>query len=122
VGGHVVAAEEVKTALTKFILEHNRYNGEPMFSSFIVTHTGDDIGITGIHSEKVPNEVLDELLWDAFMLGTDKATELGLYGPGQDLIADAFTGNLRGSGPATIPAIARAQGKPIANRGGVLRR
>jgi len=87
VGGHVVAAEEVKAVLTKFILDHNHFNGEPMFSSFIVTHTGDDIGITGIHSEKVPNEVLDELLWDAFMLGTDKATELGLYGPGQDLIA-----------------------------------
>ena len=102
VGGHVVAAEEVKAVLTKFIMDHNRFNGEPMFSSFIVTHTGDDIAITGIHSEKVPNEVLDELLWDAFMLGTDKATELGLYGPGQDLIADAFTGNLRGSGPATI--------------------
>jgi len=102
VGGHVVAAEEVKAVLTKFILDHNHFNGEPMFSSFIVTHTGDDIAITGIHSEKVPNEVLDELLWDAFMLGTDKATELGLYGPGQDLIADAFTGNLRGSGPATI--------------------
>jgi fructose 1,6-bisphosphate aldolase/phosphatase len=102
VGGHVVAAEEVKAVVTKFILEHNRFNGEPMFTSFIVTHTGDDIGITGIHSEKVPNEALDELLWDAFMLGTDKATELGLYGPGQDLIADSFTGNLRGAGPATI--------------------
>src|SRR5919199_981813 len=102
VGGHVVAAEEVKAVLSKFILEHNRYNGEPIFSSFIVTHTGDDIAITGIHSEKVPNEVIDELLWDAFMLGTEKATELGLYGPGQDLVADAFTGNLRGAGPATI--------------------
>src|SRR2546430_8651372 len=25
-----------------------------------------------------------------------------LYGPGQDLVADAFTGNLRGAGPATV--------------------
>ena len=31
-----------------------------------------------------------------------KAAELGLYGPGQDLVADAFTGNLRGAGPATV--------------------
>src|SRR5262244_4386731 len=76
VGGHVVAAEEVKSVIAKFILEHNGYNGGPIFSSFIVTHTGDDIAITGIHSEKVPNEVIDELLWDAFMLGTEKATEL----------------------------------------------
>jgi len=34
--------------------------------------------------------------------GAHKAAELGLYGPGQDLVADAFTGNLRGAGPATV--------------------
>jgi fructose 1,6-bisphosphate aldolase/phosphatase len=68
----------------------------------MVTHTGDDVGITGIMSENVPMEVVDELLWDALVEGSAKATELGLYGPGQDLIADAFTGNLRGAGPASV--------------------
>jgi fructose 1,6-bisphosphate aldolase/phosphatase len=102
VGGHVVAAEEVKSVVAQFIMERNRYNGEPIFTSFMVTHTGDDIGVTGIISERIATEAVDELLWDAFMAGTVKAEELGLYGPGQDLIADAFTGNLHGSGPATI--------------------
>src|SRR5262245_6507576 len=102
VGGHVVAAEEVKSAVAKFVLENNGYRGEPIYTSLMVTHTGDDVGVTGIMSEKVPMEVVDELMWDALMEGTAKASELGLYGPGQDMIADAFTGNLRGAGPASV--------------------
>ena len=102
VGGHVVAADEVKGIITKFVLENNAFQGEPIFSSLIVTHTGDDVAVTGVMSEKTPMEVVDELMWDALKLGADKATELGLYGPGQDLVADAFTGNLRGTGPATV--------------------
>ncbi|MBI4589563.1 MAG: fructose 1,6-bisphosphatase [Candidatus Rokubacteria bacterium] len=102
VGGHVVAAEEVKAVVAKFVLENNSFQGEPIFTSLMVTHTGDDVAVTGIMSERIPMSVVDELMWDALKLGADKATELGLYGPGQDLVADAFTGNLRGAGPATI--------------------
>jgi fructose 1,6-bisphosphate aldolase/phosphatase len=102
VGGHVVAAEEVKGVVAKFVLENNSCQGEPIFTSLMVTHTGDDVAVTGITSERIPNEVIDELMWDALTAGADKATELGLYGPGQDLIADAFTGNLRGAGPASV--------------------
>jgi fructose 1,6-bisphosphate aldolase/phosphatase len=102
VGGHVVAAEEVKGTVAKFVLENNGYRGQPIFTSLMVTHTGDDVAVTGIAAESVPNEVIDELMWDALTEGADKATELGLYGPGQDLLADAFTGNLRGAGPASV--------------------
>ncbi len=102
VGGHVVTADEVKSVIAKFVLENNSFQGEPIFTSLIVTHTGDDVAVTGIMSEKVDMTVVDELMWDALHLGADKATELGLYGPGQDLVADAFTGNLRGAGPATV--------------------
>jgi fructose 1,6-bisphosphate aldolase/phosphatase len=102
VGGHVVAAEEVKAVVAKFVLENNSFQGEPIFSSLMVTHTGDDVAVTGIMAENVPMSVVDELLWDALKAGADTATELGLYGPGQDLVADAFTGNLRGAGPATV--------------------
>src|SRR5499426_1475642 len=102
VGGHVVAADEVKTIVAKFVLENNGYGGEPIFTSLIVTHTGDDVAVTGIMSERVDMSVVDELMWDALQEGASKAAELGLYGPGQDLVADAFTGNLRGAGPATV--------------------
>ncbi|MBI4636305.1 MAG: fructose 1,6-bisphosphatase [Candidatus Rokubacteria bacterium] len=102
VGGHVVAAEEVKSIVAKFVLDNNVFRGEPIFTSLIVTHTGDDIGVTGIMAESVDMSVVDELMWDALQEGARKAAELGLYGPGQDLVADAFTGNLRGAGPATV--------------------
>jgi fructose 1,6-bisphosphate aldolase/phosphatase len=102
VGGHVVAADEVKSVVAKFVLDNNGYNGEPIFTSMIVTHTGDDVAVTGIVSEHVDMSVVDELMWDALQEGSAKAAELGLYGPGQDLVADAFTGNLRGAGPATV--------------------
>src|ERR671937_770535 len=102
VGGHVVAADEVKSVIAKFVLDNNGYRGEPIFTSLIVTHTGDDCAVTGIMAESVDMSVVDELMWDALQEGATKATELGLYGPGQDLVADAFTGNLRGAGPATV--------------------
>ena len=102
VGGHVVAAEEVKSVIAKFVLENNAFKGEPIFTSLIVTHTGDDVAVTGIMAESVDMSVVDQLMWDALQEGARKASELGLYGPGQDLVADAFTGNLRGAGPATV--------------------
>jgi fructose 1,6-bisphosphate aldolase/phosphatase len=102
VGGHVVAADEVKSIIGKFVLDNNSYRGEPIFTSLIVTHTGDDCAVTGIMAESVDMSVVDRLMWDALQEGATKAAELGLYGPGQDLVADAFTGNLRGAGPATV--------------------
>src|SRR5215831_6215187 len=102
VGGHVVAADEVKSIIGKYVLDNNSYRGEPIFTSLIVTHTGDDCAVTGIMAETVDMSVVDELMWDALQEGATKAAELGLYGPGQDLVADAFTGNLRGAGPATV--------------------
>ena len=102
VGGHVVAADEVKSIIAKYVLDNNSYRGEPIFTSLIVTHTGDDCAVTGIMAETVDMSVVDELMWDALQEGATKAAELGLYGPGQDLLADAFTGNLRGAGPATV--------------------
>lgn len=102
VGGHVVAADEVKSVIAKYVLDNNSYRGEPIFTSMIVTHTGDDCAVTGIMAETVDMSVVDELMWDALQEGATKAAELGLYGPGQDLVADAFTGNLRGAGPASI--------------------
>ncbi|OGK96119.1 MAG: hypothetical protein A2W08_05375 [Candidatus Rokubacteria bacterium RBG_16_73_20] len=102
VGGHVVAADEVKSVIAKYVLDNNWCGTEPIFTSLIVTHTGDDVAVTGIMAESVDMSVVDRLMWDALQEGAHKAAELGLYGPGQDLVADAFTGNLRGTGPATI--------------------
>ncbi len=102
VGGHVVAADEVKSVIARYVLENNWSGTEPIFTSLMVTHTGDDVAVTGVMTERVDMSVVDQLMWDALQVGAAKAAELGLYGPGQDLVADAFTGNLRGAGPATV--------------------
>src|SRR3989441_13006855 len=102
VGGHVVAADEVKSIIAKYVLDNNSYRGEPIFTSLIVTHTGDDCAVTGIMAETVKISVVAESLKKKIQEGATKAAELGLYGPAQDRMADAFTGNLRGAGPSTV--------------------
>ena len=52
-------------------------------------------------SRGVDDSKIHELAWDAFMAGTKVAKEQGLYGAGQDLLKDAFSGNIRGLGPAS---------------------
>ena len=63
-------------------------------------HTGDDIAILFSHDHGVGNEEIHKLAWDAFVAGTEMAKEQGLYGAGQDLLKDSFSGNVKGMGPA----------------------
>jgi len=51
------------------------------------------------HKHDVDNEKAHKLAWDAFMAGTQVTKEEGLYGAGQDLLKDSFSGNEKGMGP-----------------------
>jgi fructose 1,6-bisphosphate aldolase/phosphatase len=51
------------------------------------------------HSLGVDDEKIHKLAWDAFTDGTKVAKEQGLYGAGQDLLKDSFSGNVKGMGP-----------------------
>lgn len=64
-----------------------------------VTHVGDDINLIMTHERGVDNEEIHKLAWDTFLACTEVAKELKLYGAGQDLLADAFSGNIKGLGP-----------------------
>jgi len=64
-----------------------------------VTSVGDDLEIIMTHREGEDSGQIHELAWDTFQQATDKAKELQLYGAGQDLLSDAFSGNIRGLGP-----------------------
>ena len=48
---------------------------------------------------RVEAEPIHAFAWDVFQQTTALAKRLGLYGAGQDLLSDAFSGNLRGIGP-----------------------
>ncbi len=66
-----------------------------------VTHTGDDIALLMVHARGVDNPDIHKLAWDTFVATTAIAKSQGLYGAGQDLLKDAFSGNVRGMGPGS---------------------
>lgn len=66
---------------------------------FDVTHCGDDVCLLMVHRHGSDNPEIHEFAWDVFEVATEIAQEQGLYGAGQDLLADAPSGNVRGSGP-----------------------
>ncbi|MBI3466293.1 MAG: fructose 1,6-bisphosphatase [Planctomycetes bacterium] len=96
VGGHVAPSEN----LVKTICEHVADGRNGLFSDYYISTTGDDIAILFVHDKGVGNEDIHRLGWEAFKAGTEAAKQEGLYGAGQDLLVDAFSGNVRGMGPA----------------------
>jgi len=74
-------------------------SGSPLLIDSYVTHVGDDINLIMTHETGRNNGEVHQLAWDVFVACTDVAKKLKLYGAGQDLLADAFSGNIKGLGP-----------------------
>lgn len=70
-----------------------------LINSFYVFHAGDDIELLMVHNKGEGNPDIHKLSWDTFQEATKKAVELKLYGAGQDILKQAFSGTLRGMGP-----------------------
>jgi fructose 1,6-bisphosphate aldolase/phosphatase len=96
IGGHLAPSER----LLATVREHVQENAGDRLLDCYVSHTGDDIAILLTHRRGCGDEEIHRLAWDAFVRGTGVAREQGLYGAGQDLLKDAFSGNVRGLGPA----------------------
>lgn len=70
-----------------------------LLSDFHVTSCGDDLNLIMTHRQGVDSEPIHRLAWDTFVACTAVAKRLKLYGAGQDLLKDAFSGNVKGLGP-----------------------
>jgi len=71
-----------------------------LLGSGYVTHCGDDIILVMTHTKGENNPEIHGLAWNVFKEVTEKVSKkLKLYGAGQDLLSDAFSGNVRGLGP-----------------------
>ncbi len=68
-------------------------------SDFHVTHCGDDLELIMSHFKGDNNKYVHETAWNIFTAATKEAKALKLYGAGQDMLSDAFSGNVRGMGP-----------------------
>lgn len=96
IGGHIKPSQRLIDAVEEYVAQ----NQEGLLIDFRVTHTGDDIAILCTHEEGVGDKRIHKLAWEAFKAGTEVAKDQGLYGAGQDLLKDAFSGNVKGMGPA----------------------
>lgn len=96
IGGHIKPSQALFNEVKNFVQE----NGKNLIIDFYLSSTGDDIAILCTHKRGVSDERIHKLAWDAFQAGTAVAKKQGLYGAGQDLLKDAFSGNIKGMGPA----------------------
>ncbi len=97
VGGHTLPSPE----LLNRVREHMAKAPAGLLIDSHVCHTGDDVCLIMTHAGGTGHSGVHELAWEAFRTGTEVAKGQGLYGAGQDLLKDAFSGNVRGLGPAS---------------------
>ncbi len=94
-GHHIVHPDTIATA-TKILAEAK---SKGLIIDFYVTNAGDDLELIMTHRKGVDAPEIHELAWTAFKEAAKVAKELGLYAAGQDLLSEAFSGNVRGLGP-----------------------
>jgi len=94
VGGHTKPSDGLIEAVRNTIK-----NSADLLIDHYIGYCGDDVHIVMSHTHGVDNQQIHKLAWDAFMAGTQVAKEEGLYGAGQDLLKDSFSGNVKGMGP-----------------------
>ncbi|MEM0361594.1 MAG: fructose-1,6-bisphosphate aldolase/phosphatase [Sulfolobales archaeon] len=94
--GHHVVHPDTLAAATK-VLAEAKIKG--VIEDFYVTNAGDDLELIMTHRKGVDSPEVHGLAWDAFREAAKVSKELGLYAAGQDLLSDAFSGNVRGLGP-----------------------
>ncbi len=95
IGGHTCPSEELLETVRNFVVK----NAKGLLIDHYIGYTGDDIHIIMTHTRGVEDEKIHKLAWDAFIEGTKLAKDQGLYGAGQDLLKDSFSGNVKGMGP-----------------------
>jgi len=70
-----------------------------------VTKCGDDLQFIMTHVHGTDDRKVHKLAWDAFISCTAIAKKLKLHGAGQDLLSDAFSGNVKGQGPGVAEMV-----------------
>jgi len=89
---HENLINEAKERLTKA-------QKEAQIIDFHVTSCGDDLELIMTHKKGVEDKNIHQMSWEIFLACTEVAKKLKLYGAGQDLLSDAFSGNVKGMGP-----------------------
>jgi len=94
--GHSASHPQVLAEAGTFLAKAKR---DGTLIDYHITSCGDDMQLIMTHQQGEDNGDIHKLAWDAFCASTEVAKKLKLYGAGQDLLADAFSGNIKGLGP-----------------------
>ena len=94
--GHALVHPDLEEIARKKLIDAQR---DSVIKDFHVTHCGDDLELIMTHTNGADAKEVHQLAWDTFCEATERARDLGLYGAGQDLLCDAFSGNIKGMGP-----------------------
>ncbi|MDE2940088.1 MAG: fructose 1,6-bisphosphatase [Chloroflexota bacterium] len=97
IGGHTKPSQRMMDAVEQAVADAI---SSGLLIDGYVGHTGDDICMTTTHTRGPNDDDVHQFAWTTFLKATDIARQYGLYGAGQDLLADAPSGNIRGAGPA----------------------
>jgi len=97
VAGHTTVHPK-QMEVARLVLEDARKKGT--LSDYHVTHAGDDLELIMTHKMGENHRSIHELAWNCFKEVTEKVSRpLKLYAAGQDLLSEAFSGNVKGMGP-----------------------
>ncbi|MFC2010667.1 fructose-1,6-bisphosphate aldolase/phosphatase [Chloroflexota bacterium] len=99
IGGYVGHSESHPDLLAKAEDCAAKAKKEGLLVDYHVTKCGDDLQLIMTHQQGEDNKKIHKLAWDIFIDCTELAKQLKLHGAGQDLLSDAFSGNVRGMGP-----------------------
>ncbi|MBI4370518.1 MAG: fructose 1,6-bisphosphatase [Elusimicrobia bacterium] len=99
IGGYIGHCASHPRILETAQEELGRAKKEGLLTDFCVSNCGDDLELIMTHSKGVGHDDVHALAWNTFLKGTEVAKQLKLYGAGQDLLSDAFSGNVKGLGP-----------------------
>ncbi len=72
-----------------------------VIEDFYVTRVGDDINLYMTHYKGEGNKDVHGAAWECFQKAAKLAKSMKLYAAGQDILTDAFSGNVKGAGPGS---------------------
>lgn len=94
IGGHTRPSDGLLDAVRQTVKGAGN-----LLLDYYIGYAGDDVHIVMSHTKGTDNSDIHGLAWKAFEEGTRVAKSEGLYGAGQDLLKDSFSGNVKGMGP-----------------------
>ena len=99
IGGYVGHSSSHPETLAMAGEDMERAKKVGLIIDYHVTRCGDDLQLIFTHQGGVNNGEVHEMCWNTFVDCTEVAKKLKLHGAGQDLLSDAFSGNVKGMGP-----------------------